>query len=97
MLNMTILTIFVVISTITVVVLSTLLYKSLKREKKGEDIIVGYLEYLDKISKVIEVADKKLEVLDRLEAFKNDDETGFIFEQIKKLQEILSSFRLKNK
>jgi hypothetical protein len=97
MLNMTILIIFMVISTISIVVLSVLLYKSLKREKKGEEIIIGYLEYLDKISKTIEVADKKLEVLDKLDAFKNDDETGFIFEQIKKLQEILSSFRLKHK
>ena len=84
-----------VFSWVVVIFLVVLLYRNMKKLEKAEDVILGYLEYLDKFSKVIEVADKKLNDLDRLGAFKNDDETGFIFEQIKKIQEILNSFRIK--
>lgn len=67
----------------------------LKKNEKAEDIVVGYLLYLDKISKIIEASDDKLKKLDYAGSFKSDDEVGFFFEQVKKIQEILNEFKLK--
>ena len=53
------------------------------------------LEYLDKLSRVIDASDVKIKELDQIGAFANDDETGIIFEGIKQIQEILNDFSLK--
>jgi hypothetical protein len=90
------------ISTILIISLSilavVLLYTTinlLRKNEKAEDIVVGYLIYLDQISKVIEASDEKLKKIDQKESFKSDDEIGFFFEQVKKIQEILNEFKLK--
>ena len=90
------------ISTILIISLSilavVLLYTTinlLRKNEKAEDIVVGYLIYLDQISKVIEASDEKLKKIDQKESFKSDDEVGFFFEQVKKIQEILNEFKLK--
>ena len=90
------------ISTILIILLSilavVLLYTTinlLRKNEKAEDIVVGYLIYLDQISKVIEASDEKLKKIDQKESFKSDDEIGFFFEQVKKIQEILNEFKLK--
>ena len=62
----------------------------LKKQEKSEDILAGYLGYLDKLSRVIDASDVKIKELDQMGAFANDDETGIIFEGIKQIQEILS-------
>jgi hypothetical protein len=90
------------ISTILIISLSilavVLLYTTinlLRKNERAEDIVVGYLIYLDQISKVIEASDEKLKKIDQKESFKSDDEIGFFFEQVKKIQEILNEFKLK--
>ena len=67
----------------------------LKKQEKSEDILAGYLDYLDKLSRVIDASDVKIKELDQLGAFANDDETGIIFSGIKQIQEILNEFSLK--
>jgi hypothetical protein len=67
----------------------------LRKNEKAEDILVGYLDYLDKMSKVIEVADARLKKIDHRGTFQSDDEVGFFFDQIKNLQEILNEFKLR--
>lgn len=88
--------------TVTISVLSVLVailgyttFNLLRKNERAEDIVVGYLIYLEKISKVIEISDEKLKKIDYKGSFKSDDEVGFFFEQIKKIQEILNDFKLK--
>ena len=50
----------IVILSILVVTLGYTTYNLLRKFEKQEDILAGYLEYLDKISRVIEVSDEKL-------------------------------------
>ena len=71
-------------------------YNLLRKNEKAEDILVGYLDYLGRLSRVIEISDKKINELDSIGAFANDDETGTIFDGIKQIQEILNEFQLKN-
>lgn len=84
------------ILSLIVLILGFTTWNLLKKNEKAEDILVGYLNYLDKISRVIEVADKKVKKIDIKGSFESDDEIGFFFKQIKQIQEILNDFRLKD-
>ena len=88
-------TIVISILSVLVVILGFTTFNLLRKNEKAEDIVVGYLVYLDKISKVIEASDEKLKKIDYAGTFKSDDEVGFFFEQIKKIQEVLNEFQLK--
>jgi len=77
-----------------VVVLGFTTFNLLRKNEKQEDILLGYQTYLDQISKAIEFADEKIKNIDSRGIFKNDDEVGFIYEEIKNLQQLLSSFKL---
>tara|TARA_R110000772_G_scaffold3121_3_gene11337 strand:- start:501 stop:779 length:279 start_codon:yes stop_codon:yes gene_type:complete len=79
---------------VLVVVLIFTTINLLRKNEKQEDILAGYIIYLDQISKIIEFSDEKLKKIDEREIFKSDDEIGFMFEQVKQLQEVLSKFRI---
>jgi hypothetical protein len=66
-----------------------------RKQEKCEDILIGYIEYLDKISRVIEITDHKLKEIDYKGSFKSDDEVGFFFENLKQLQDILNDFNVR--
>ena len=66
----------------------------LRKNEQQEDILADYLEYLDRLSRVIEVSDTKMKEVDSRGTFSSDDEVGFFFQQIKGLQDILSEFKL---
>jgi hypothetical protein len=87
----------IVILSILVVTLGYTTYNLLRKNEKQEDILAGYLGYLDKLSRVIEVSDQKLKQIDSRGTFESDDEVGFFFKQIKGLQDILNEFRLEKK
>ena len=88
-------TIVISVLSVLVVILGYTTFNLLRKNEKAEDIVVEYLIYLDKLSKIIEASDEKVKKLDHLGAFKSDDEIGFFFEQIKKIQDILNGFKLK--
>jgi len=69
-------------------------FNLLRKNEKQEDILSEYINYLDQLSRVIEISDEKLQKIDERGIFKSDDEIGFMYEQIKGLQEILSQFRI---
>ena len=86
----------VIILSVLVVILGYTTFNLLRKNEKQEDILAGYMTYLNKISDYIEVTDKRLNELDAKETFKSDDEVGFFFEQIKNIQSVLNSFNVKN-
>ena len=85
----------IIILSILVITLGYTTRNLLRKNEKQEDILAGYLDYLDKISRVIEVSDEKLKQIDSRGTFESDDEVGFFFQQIKGLQDILNDFQLK--
>jgi|TARA_B110000285_G_scaffold191018_1_gene218561 hypothetical protein len=78
-----------------VVILGFTTFNLLKKTETAEDIVLNYLLYLDKISKVIDISDKRLKKIDAKGTFKSDDEVGFFFEEIKQIQDILNDFNMK--
>ena len=87
----------IIILSIVVVTLGYTTYNLLRKNEKQEDVLMGYLKYLDRLSRVIEVSDKKLKEVDSRGTFESDDEVGFFFQQIKGLQEVLNEFILEKK
>ena len=83
------------ILSVLVVILGYTTLNLLRKNEKQEDVLVGYMEYLDRLSRVIEASDKKLKEVDAKGIFEKDDEVGFIYEGIKKIQSILSEFNVR--
>ena len=88
-------TIIISVLAVLVVILGFTTYNLLRKNEKQEDIVAGYLVYLDNLSRTIEVSEKKLKELDRGGVFEKDDEVGVIFQSIVKIQEILNEFNLR--
>jgi hypothetical protein len=86
----------VIILALMVVVLGYTTFNLLKKNEKQEDILTGYMVYLNKVSKIIDESDKKLKEIDHRGSFKADDEIGFFFESVKSIQTILNTFNIKN-
>ena len=85
----------IILLSVLVVVLGYTTFNLLRKIEKQEDILSSYLTYLDRISRVLEVSDKKIKTIDAKGTFSSDDEVGFFFQQIKGLQDILNEFTLK--
>tara|TARA_B100000282_G_scaffold76124_1_gene52398 strand:- start:248 stop:532 length:285 start_codon:yes stop_codon:yes gene_type:complete len=87
----------IIISTLSVIVviLGFTTFNLLKKNEKQEDILTEYLMYLDRLSRTIDVSDKKLKEVDRAGTFKSDDEVGYFFKSIQDIQDILNEFKLK--
>jgi uncharacterized membrane protein YukC len=80
---------------VLVVILGFTTFNLLRKNEKQEDILAGYLAYLDNLSRTIEISDKKLKELDRNSVFQADDEVGVIFKSILQIQNILNEFNLR--
>ena len=89
------LTVIVCVLSVLVVILGFTTFNLMRKNEKQEDILAGYLNYLDQLSKTIEISDKKLKEVDRAGTFKSDDEVGYFFKSIQDIQDILNDFKLK--
>jgi hypothetical protein len=88
--------VLVIVLGIAVVVLGYTTFNLLRKNEKQEDILAYYLTYLNKISDIIEMSDKKIHEIDVKGSFESDDEIGFFFTNIKMIQDVLNQFRIKN-
>lgn len=76
-----------------VVILGYTTINLLIKNEKAEDIIVSQREFIENFQTSIEESDKKLQELDTRGSFSSDDEIGWFFNEIKKLQNALSRFK----
>lgn len=76
-----------------VVVLGYTTINLLLKNEKSEDIIISQQKYISLISEIIKNSEKKLQEIDEKEIFKSDDEIGWFFNEIKKIQNILSQYK----
>ena len=88
-------TLVITLLSVIVVILLFTTFNLLRKNEKQEDILVEYMKYLNKISQTIEVSYTQLKKLDSLGRFESDDEVGFFFQSIKKIQKILNEFKIK--
>ena len=83
------------ILSVLVVILGFTTWNLMKKNERQEDILAEYLNYLDNLSRTIEISEKKLKEIDNKGTFSSDDEVGFFFKSIQGIQEILNDFKLK--
>jgi hypothetical protein len=83
----------IIILGIMVVILGYTTINLLLKNEKSEDIITSQQKYISLISEVIKNSEKRLQEIDEKEIFKSDDEIGWFFNEIKKIQNILSQYK----
>ena len=76
-----------------VVILGFTTFNLLRKIEKTEDIIINYDNFIEEYSKQLDIADKRLNKIDERGAFKSDDEVGWFFNNLKRLQNDLSKFK----
>jgi hypothetical protein len=84
-----------IILALTIIISGYIIRNLLLKNEKQEDILAGYMIYLNRISGIIELSEKKMNDVDAKGHFKSDDEVGFFFEEIKQIQEVLNEFNIK--
>ena len=72
------------ILTIIIISLSVTLFYALRRINQYENILIDF-------QNIIKFSSEKMKVIDSKGHYESDDETGFFFEEIKKLQSLLDS------
>lgn len=77
-----------------IVTVSVILRKQLIKVAKYEQIVIDQVGYLNNISKKIRESREYLNDLDEREVFRSDDEIGFFFSQLLKIQEELDRYTL---
>ena len=65
------------------------------KNEKQEDIIKEYEDFIIKQSEAITACNQRLKQVDDKGIFKSDDEIGWMFKEILKIQEALNEFTLK--
>ena len=65
----------------------------MRKNEIAEDILVSYREFISKIQLHIDNSENRLKEIDNKETFKSDDEIGWFFNEIKKIQNNLSQFK----
>ena len=90
------------ISTIIILGLSVLIIvlifttiNLLRKNEKQEDIIKQYEDFIIKQSEAITACNQRLKQVDDKGIFKSDDEIGWMFKEILKIQEALNEFTIK--
>ena len=76
-----------------VVILGYTTINLLVKNEKAEDIIISQQKYISAISEIIQNSEKKIKEIDEKEIFKSDDEIGWFFNELKKIQDILSQYK----
>jgi len=79
---------------LAVVILLYTTFNLLRKNEKAEDIIVSQREFIEKFQESIEFTQKRLDKIDEKGTFKSDDEIGWFFNEIKKLQNAISQFKI---
>ena len=80
----------------TVIITSFFLIRNLiKKNEKLDDILNNYEDFISKQSDAINACDQRLKQVDNKGIFYADDEIGWFFKEIQKIQEALNEFTLK--
>ena len=84
-----------IILSVIVVVAFFIIRNLMLRNEKLEDIQSEYENFISKQSEAIQACDKRLKEIDDKNIFYADDQIGFFFKEVQKIQEALNEFTLK--
>lgn len=87
--------ILIISLSLLLVVASFILYNLVKKNESLEDYNVELEDFIKKQSEAIGICDRRLQQIDDRGIFISDDEIGWFFQEIKRIQEALNEFRLR--
>mgnify|MGYP003665688059 CR=1 FL=1 len=88
-----ILEIIITILILLVVIFGYTTFNLLRKNENAEDIIFSLDEVITKIEENIINSEKRLKEIDAKGSFKSDDEIGWFFDEVKKIQNGLNQFK----
>tara|TARA_B100000927_G_scaffold51491_1_gene38362 strand:+ start:3269 stop:3544 length:276 start_codon:yes stop_codon:yes gene_type:complete len=69
-------------------------YNLLRKVERIEDVVIRYDRFISEYSKQLDNTDKRLKEIDEKGIFKSDDEIGWFFKQLNRLQKDVSRFKI---
>ena len=84
-----------IILTVVVITSFFIIRNLVLKNEKLEDIQTEYENFIIKQNEAIQACDERLKQIDDKGIFRSDDEIGWFFKEIEKLQEALNEFTLK--
>ena len=81
-----------IILTVVVVTSFFIIRNLIKKNENQEDVIKEYEDFIIKQSEAITACNQRLKQVDDKGIFKSDDEIGWMFKEILKIQEALNEF-----
>ena len=85
--------IIILLSVLIVVFLYTT-FNLLRKNEKYEDLVEGYRVFILRFQQQVKESDKRIKEIDSKGTFKSDDEVGYFFNELKKIQDSLTNFRV---
>ena len=89
-------TLYIIVSILVTIVI-VLLYVTrnlLMKNEKDEDLVEGYRVFILRFQQQVKESDKRIKEIDSKGTFKSDDEVGYFFNELKKIQDSLTNFRV---
>jgi len=78
-----------------ITIIGYIIYNLYSKNVKLEEMVLERERTLETLSDIINESDRVLKELDKLGAFKSDDEIGFFFNNVKAIQETINEFSVK--
>ena len=86
---------YIIISlSVLVVVFLYTTFNLLRKNEKYEDLVEGYRTFILRFQQQVKESDKRIKEIDSKGSFKSDDEVGYFFNELKKIQDSLTNFRV---
>jgi len=85
--------IIILLSVLIVVFLYTT-FNLLRKNEKYEDLVEGYRVFILRFQQQVKESDKRIKEIDSKGTFSSDDEVGYFFNELKKIQDSLTNFRV---
>ena len=85
--------IIILLSVLVVVFLYTT-FNLLRKNEKYEDLTEGYRVFILRFQQQVKESDKRIKEIDSKGTFSSDDEVGYFFNELKKIQDSLTNFRV---
>ena len=81
---------------LVIVIILFIIRNLLLKVEKQEDIIGYYVSYFNNLELTIKESEKRLDKIDQKGSFKSDDEIGWFWVELNKIQENISQFKINN-
>ena len=91
-------TLSIILSIVLSIIITTsffIIRNLILRNEKMDDILSNYETFISKQSEAINACDQRLKEIDDKGIFYADDQIGFFFKEVQKIQEALNEFTLK--